>query len=198
MQILQAGSRPYWIRDSRDEVRAAVFLTSSAGDLMKAQVWELLVERRTQCRPQKLCGQQWLLPTSPRPRPSKKRNSSKDSGTPWAHRTPVASPVPSVLPCLSEGIWSDINAPGMGGSGSCSNPTTSTGNSWGDLEVNFSGFQTLKPQLIVHRNKTALMMIRSGHSFSIILLFLEPHLWHMEVARLGSNRSYSCRPVPGP
>ena len=29
-------------------------------------------------------------------------------------------------------------------------------------------------------------------------VFLGPHLWHMEVPRLGSNRSYSCRPTPQP
>ena len=31
-----------------------------------------------------------------------------------------------------------------------------------------------------------------------VLVFLGPHLWHMEVPRLGSNRSCSCWPTPQP
>ena len=39
--------------------------------------------------------------------------------------------------------------------------------------------------------------------FSLLLLFiyfvfLGPHPWHMEVPRLGSHRSCSCRPTPQP
>ena len=28
--------------------------------------------------------------------------------------------------------------------------------------------------------------------------FLGPHLWHMEVPRLGLNQSYNCQPMPMP
>ena len=34
--------------------------------------------------------------------------------------------------------------------------------------------------------------------FLVFLSFLGPHPWHMEVPRLGSNRSCSRRPMPGP
>ena len=31
-----------------------------------------------------------------------------------------------------------------------------------------------------------------------LFIFLGPHLWHMEVPKLGTNRSYSCWPTPWP
>ena len=34
--------------------------------------------------------------------------------------------------------------------------------------------------------------------FVFCFCFLGPHLWHMEVPRLGSNQSYSCQPTPQP
>ena len=34
--------------------------------------------------------------------------------------------------------------------------------------------------------------------FILLFCFLGPHLWHMEVSRLGSKRSYSCQPTPQP